>query len=163
MIARLAAALLIAAASAGASPAAAAAPRSFDVSARVPKACSLTANEVTLTVTRPTGSTIIVTASPPSVTAYCNAATGGTLSFSSTRLQKSGSPATRQDYTLAVIAGGLTMTYTTAASPPPPTTQSAATQSAVLSFGCASGCATSDIGNNSSWTATISLGVSPNP
>jgi len=133
----------------------------FAVSGNVVKGCSLTAANATLTVAR--SGSISVTAAPSSITASCNAATGGTLSVSSTRLQKSGSPTTFSDYTLSVAGWGSAITYTTAAAPPAATTRSSATQTATLSFSCTSGCTNTQIANNTTWTATITLGLTPNP
>lgn len=144
---------------AGAVPAYAA-PSSFAVSAARAKACSLSATSVDLTVV---DSKHVVTAtfSPNSVTAWCNAA--GTLSVSSTRIQK-GTTNTFKGYTLTVTGWGSAMTYTTTATTAPaPTTQaSAAALNTTLSFACSAGCTDQALGNNTTWSATITLALTPN-
>lgn len=159
MIRPVALGLLVVAASAGAPSPVLAAPSSFDVSAAASKACGLSATSVAMTAAD-VNHAVTVSFSPTSVTAWCNAA--GTLSVSSTRIQK-GTTNTRKDYTLSVTGWGSAMTYTTKATLPPPTTKaSTAALSTTLSFACSSGCTDAALGNNTSWSATVTLGLTPN-
>ena len=135
-----------------------AAPANFVVSGPLAKACSLSATHVWITVVN-TNKVITTTFSPPSVTAWCN--TAGTLSVSSTRLEESGSTEKSLDYKLSVVGWGTAMTYTTAASLPPATAKSNATLSTTLSFSCTTGCAAPAVKKNRTYTATITLALSP--
>jgi hypothetical protein len=140
---------------------ASAAPKTYTFDGTVANACSLSTTSVGVTVSRGTGSTITFTTSPTSVTASCNTASGGVLSMSSTRLVKSGVP---QDYTVQVSGWGTAFTYTTAAVAPAASTGSkTGLGSSTLTFACTAGCTTSQINTNSTYTATITLGLAPNP
>jgi hypothetical protein len=148
----------------GSSPASAGATKSVSVAGSVDHACSLSATSVGLQVTR-TGGTITTSFSPTTVSASCNSSAGGTLGVSSTRLQLSTFPNTKVDYTLSVSGWGTpAITYATSATPPPPATRSnAAAGNVSLSFSCSVGCTSSNIGNNSTYNATIALSMSANP
>lgn len=151
--------LLVVAAGAGEPSPVLAAPTSFAVSAAAAKACGLGTTSVALRMVN-SNNVMTVTFTPSSVTAWCN--TAGTLSISSTRLLKSGTTKTFLDYTLSVSGWGSTMTYKTAATLPPATTQSAATQSATLSLTCSTGCTAPPVPKNTTWNATVTLGLTAN-
>lgn len=136
-----------------------AASSSYTVTGSRAKACSLAGSSGGLTVADH-AHTITITFSPTSVAAWCN--TAGTLSVSSTRLLKSGTTTTFVDYTVSVAGWGSAMSYTTAATPPAAKTQSNATLNTTLSFTCASGCTEPNIANNTTYTATITLALTPN-
>jgi hypothetical protein len=159
MIRRLAIGLVCLGACARAVPAQAA-PSSFTVSGARAKACSLSATSVGMTAAD-VNHVVTVTFSPASVTAWCNAA--GTLSVSSTRIRK-GTTNTYKGYTLSVTGWGSAMTYvTTATVEPAPTTQaSTAALSTTLSYACSAGCTDQALGNNTTWSATITLALTPN-
>ena len=136
-----------------------AAPTNFVVSGFVAKACSLSATNVGITIVNK-NNVITTTFSPTSVTAWCN--TAGSLSVSSTRLLQTRSTKKFLDYKLSVVGWGAAMTYTTAASLPPATLESNATLSTTLSFSCNTGCTAPAVKRNKTYTATITLALSPN-
>lgn len=158
MIRTLGTALVLAACAGASSPAQA--QQVYSVTGARAKACSLSATSVGLTAAD-VNHVVTVTFSPVSVTAWCNAA--GTLSVSSTRIRK-GTTNTYKGYTLSVTGWGSAMTYvTTATTTPAATTQaSTAALDTTLSFACSAGCTDQALGNNTSWSATITLGLTPN-
>jgi hypothetical protein len=135
----------------------------YAVKGTVPNSCALSSTSIGLTVSRATGNTITVVFSPSSnPTASCNAAAGGALSLSSTRLQKQGGAA--QDYTVRLTGWNGNMDYTTASPAPAPTKASkSGVGTTTLTLSCQSGCGTNQINTNSTYTATITLGLAPNP
>ena len=160
MIRAIAIGLLFLGAGAGAFSPAHAAPTSFALSGSRAKECSLSATSVGLTL-QDVNHQVTPIWSPSSVTAWCNAA--GTLSVSSTRIRK-GTTNTYKGWTLTVTGWGSTMTYvTTATTTPAATTQASAVPLATtLSLGCSAGCTDQALGNNTTWSATITLALSPN-
>ena len=137
----------------------------YNYNANVASACTLSAGSVSVSVARGSGSTVTFNPSPTSVTASCNSASGGTLSVSSTRLQR---PGDTVDYTLVVsgwgVSGNNTVSYATAAAAPPASTKTNASVGvATLAFSCSNGCEQNNIKNGNAYTAIITLGLSANP
>ena len=137
-----------------------AAPSSFGVSGAAAKGCRPTMTSVTVTVSTNSHSVTTETFSPASIAVWCN--TAGTLSIASTRLLKSGTTNNFADYTLSVTGWGSAFTYATAPALPAASTESSTTQSATLSFACTAGCTSATIAKNTTYTATIIVGLSPN-
>lgn len=129
--------------------------------------CNLSTTSVAVQVTR-SGNTITFTPTPTNVTVFCNKPSGGTLSVASTQLQLSVTPNTKVNYTVAVSGWAASaVSYATGSSSP--TTPAASTGSkataatATLSFACTAGCTTGNLSNNSTYNATITLGMTANP
>ena len=143
---------------AGALSPAQAAPSTFTVSADRSKECSLSATSVGMTAAD-VNHVVTVSFSPTSVAAWCNAA--GTLNVSSTRIQRGTS---FKGYTLTVTGWGSAITCTSTNSVGCTATPglSSAALSTNLSFACSAGCTDAALGNNHTWTATITLGLTPN-
>src|SRR5438128_2515607 len=83
-----------------------AAPATYQVTGNVSNSCTLSATSVPVTVSRSGNAgnlSIVFSTSPTNVTAFCNVASGGKLSFSSTRLLRQGN---NYDYTLTVSGWG---------------------------------------------------------
>ena len=160
MIRTFGTALVLAVCAVASSAAQAATQSSYPVSGARAKACSLSATTVGLTAAD-VNHVVTVTFSPTSVTAWCNAA--GTLSVSSTRIQK-GTQNTFKGYTLTVTgwSSAMTCTSTNAAACTATPSSSSAALSTTLSLACSAGCTDAALGNNTTWTATITLALSPN-
>ena len=137
---------------------ASAGPSSYQVQGSVASACSLSATQITFTVSR-NGGNITPTFSPASVTASCNKSGGGVLSISSSRLSPT------KDYTLSIAGWGTpAMTYATGSPAAPPTTRSSAIFGNITIIpSCSNGCSTNNLSNNSTYTATVTLSLSANP
>ena len=128
--------------------------------------CNLSTTSVAVQVSR-SSSTITFTPTPTNVTVFCNKPSGGTLSVASTQLQLSVTPNTKVNYTVAV-SGWAASAVSYATGTGSPTTPAASTGSkataatATLSFACTA-CQTNNFSNNSTYNATITLGMTANP
>jgi hypothetical protein len=146
-------------------PGARAAPvtRTYSYLGTVANACSLSAPSVTVNASR-SGSQMNFSTSPASVTAGCNAAAGGTLSVSSTRLSDVAVPANTKNYTLSVAGwNASSFTYNTTTLPAATTQSKTGAGNSTLTFTCTSGCTQGNLSNNTAYVATVTLGLAPNP
>ena len=145
------------------SPASAATPKTVQVSAQVASACSISAAQPSVSVSRSPSTGILFTPPSPAVTVSCNKA-NGTLSVRSSQLSLTSNPTTKRDYTLRVQGWSVDIDYSTSSTNPPAQTASGGPAGTVsLTFGCQVGCNTSNINNNSTYTALLTLGISASP
>jgi hypothetical protein len=138
------------------------------VTGTVAKACGLSATQVQVSVTRTPQNGIVATISPSTVTAFCNDGAGGTLSLSSTKMRLSTNQNTTTDYTVFLSGWGSgSMSYLTSNSSATTRSVSGTTTSSNLTISCGTSTpnclVSSQINNNQTFTATVSIGLSANP